>query len=134
MASRRSSLSQSFLVAGAVLAIGTAGATAASTPYARQPTVACLERHGGVVSHVRATNRRVRALRDLAQKTSFQVRLGNAVVAIAITRSQSDASFLFELLQVPKDPLVLGRQRNAVLLSPHRPASARRIVLGCLRA
>jgi hypothetical protein len=79
------------------------------------------------------TNRRLRALRDLAQKTSIQARVKGAVVGLAITRSAAEASFLYELLQVPRDPLRLERVRNVVLLSPKRPVAARLVVISCLR-
>jgi hypothetical protein len=110
-----------------------AAGTPSTPPFAQQATVACLKSHGAVVSRIRVTNRRLRALRDLAQKTSIQARVKGAVVGLAITRSAAEASFLYELLQVPRDPLRLERVRNVVLLSPKRPVAARLVVISCLR-
>jgi hypothetical protein len=86
------------------------------------------------VGAVRPTNRRLKALHDLAQKTSREARYRGAVVGFAFERSLSGADLLYELLQVPKDPLRLEQRRNVVLLSPKKPSRLRTIVLGCLRA
>jgi hypothetical protein len=111
-----------------------AAPSGAKAPYLRTATTACLIRRGAVVGRVRPTNARLRALRDLAQKNSMQVRFRGATVGIAFGRSTNDAGLLFELLQVPKDPLRLEQLRNAVLLSPKRSTAARSAVLRCLQA
>jgi hypothetical protein len=117
------------------LAVAAAGTAAPSVaPYSLNRSTACMAKRGAVVGRVVPTNRRLRALRDLAQKTSRQARLGKVVVGMAFARSTSDASFLVELLRVPKDPLRLEQHRNVVLLSPETPTRARTLVLGCLRA
>ena len=120
----------------AAIGASTQAAVAASTgsPYARRATVACLQARGAVVGPVRPANSRLRALRDLAQKTSVQAKIGTAVVGIAFGRSDSDALFLIELLSVPKDPLQLERQRNVVLLYPKTASAAHSAVVGCLRS
>jgi len=110
-----------------------AGTATSTRPFTLRATTACLGRRHVAVGRVQATNRRMRALRDLDQKTSRQAKLRGFVIGIAFERSIADAKFLFELLQVPNDPLRLERVRNVVLLSPHRAAAERAAVVGCLR-
>jgi hypothetical protein len=125
------------LVGGVMLAapvaLSTSVASAAETPYSLRATVACLHQRGGVVGPVRPTNRRLRALRDLAQKASVQVQMHGAVIGVAFRASAADASFLHEILQVPNDPLRLEQRRNVVLLAPKNAPAARSAVIGCLR-
>jgi hypothetical protein len=106
---------------------------ASGAPLSLTRTVTCLRHRGAVVAHVKPANRRLRALRDLAQKTSVQVTLRRVVVGVAFTRSTSDATLLFELLRVPNDPLRLEQRRNVVLVSPKTASAARSAVLNCLR-
>jgi hypothetical protein len=86
-----------------------------------------------VVGPVRPSDTRLRALRDLAQKTSVQARVGRDVVGLAFTRTASEAQFLAELLEVQKDPYRLSRRRNVVLLYRPAPSGARTAVGACLR-
>jgi hypothetical protein len=130
---QRSAVSLASLLAVSAIGIAAASARTSETPYALRASTVCLQHRGAVVGRVIATNRRLRALRDLAQKTSRQARLGKVVVGMAFTRSTSDASFLVELLSVPRDPLRLEQRRNVVLLSPKSPTRARLLVLACLR-
>jgi hypothetical protein len=114
---------------------GAVGSSAAGPPpFALRPTVVCLQRRHVVVTPVRPTNRRLQALHDLAQKTSREARLGKVVVGLAFEQSSGNASLLYELLQVPKDPLRLEQRRNVVLLSPRRASALRTFVLRCLRS
>jgi hypothetical protein len=106
---------------------------ASGAPLSLTRTVTCLRHRGAVVGRVKPGNRRLRALRDLAQKTSVQVTLRRVVVGVAFTRSTSDATLLFELLRVPNDPLRLEQRRNVVLVSPKTASAARSAVLNCLR-
>jgi hypothetical protein len=115
-------------------AAGTGSAASDTAPFALRPTKACLARHGVAVGAVRPANRRLQALHDLAQKTSREARYRGSVVGLAFQHSTSSASLLYELLQVPKDPLRLERRRNVVLLAPRKPTALRTLVLRCLRS
>jgi hypothetical protein len=130
-------LAASAAAALSLLFLGAAAADGASdgtpTPYALQRTVTCLKHRGAVVGRIIPTNRRLRALRDLAQKTSVQARLRGVVIGLAFARSTSSAGLLFELLTVPRDPLRLEQQRNVILLSPKTARTAHATVVGCLR-
>jgi len=114
-------------------AAGSTGA-ASTRPFALRPTASCLARHGVAVGTVRPSNRRLQALHDLAQKTSREARYKGAVVGLAFERSTGSAGLLYELLQVPKDPLRLEQKRNVVLLSPRKPSALHTLVLRCLRS
>ena len=85
------------------------------------------------MTSVKPTNLRLRALRDIAQKTSAEVKIRGATVALAFGHSTSDGALLYELLQIPNDPLHLDRRRNVVLLSPKRASVARLEVIDCLK-
>ena len=75
---------------------------------------------------------RLRALRDLAQRTSVLVRFRRDVVGLAVARGSSEAELLVELLRAPGAYRVLRRQ-NAVLV--FRSGSRRTLerVFRCLR-
>ena len=136
-APRSTQLATAGAAAVLVLGLGAAAAQGApkgtQTPYAEQATVACLKHRGAVVGRIIPTNRRHRAMRDLAQKTSVQAKLRGVVIGLAFSRSTSSAGLLFELLTVPRDPLRLEQQRNVILLSPKTATRARATVVGCLR-
>ena len=109
------------------------GATTPARLYLLGPTVACLKARRVAVTVIAPRDTRLRAMRDLAQRTSRQARSGRQVVGLAVGRTTNDATLLVELLRVPKDPYRLERLGNAVLL--YRPVAAqlRTIVRSCLR-
>ena len=106
--------------------------TEAQRIYHRAPTVSCLKEKRVVVTTVVPADRRLRALRDLAQKTSWQAKLGSRVVGVSINRTAADAELLLELLRVPNDAYRHERSANAVLL--YRPSAAplARTIRACL--
>jgi hypothetical protein len=110
--------------------VGTTGTTTAQSelPYALGPTRTCLRAAGAAVSPVRSTDPRLRALGDLAQRTSLEVRLAGQTLGVAF----GDARLLESLLIVPDDPYVLEVRRNALIMY-RRDAQAEAAVLrGCL--
>jgi hypothetical protein len=107
-------------------------ATAAVT-YAMAPTRRCLVKLGAVVGRVRASDARLRALRDLAQRNSFQAMLGGRTVAMAFGRDVAAAQLLVELLTVPRDPYRLTRRANVVFLYRPRSRQAFSRAASCLR-
>jgi hypothetical protein len=119
-------------LACAAPAADSAGA-ATQLSYSRTPTLACLRKKGAVVGRVVPVNNRMRALRDLAQKTSVQARVGKATIGLVFARSHSEAVLLVELLTVPRDPYLLERHDNVVVLSPKTARAARSSVIGCLK-
>ena len=88
----------------------------ASTLYELAPTRRCLEARGAVVRRLDAGEGRLRTLRDLAQRTSYEVRLDGARIGLALTRRAADARLLVMLLRIPGDAYRLERRRNAVLM------------------
>jgi hypothetical protein len=109
-------------------------ATAASTappaevPFRLGPTRRCLRSAGFEVSGVRSANPRIRALGDLAQQTSLELRLDGQVVGLAL----GDARLLAQLLAVPNDPYRLEVRRNAVLLFSPRARAEAELARACL--
>ena len=83
-----------------------------------------------MVSKVRSTDPRLRALGDLAQKTSLQARREGETIGLAF----GDTRLLASLLRVPNDPYRLEVRRNALLM--YRPAARRQATAlrGCLRS
>ena len=108
-------------------------ATAPVPVYRLGATVACLKARRVAIGAIDPIDKRLRAMRDLAQRTSRQARAGRQTVGFVVGRTANDATLLVELLRVPKDPYRLERSGNAVLL--YRPAAARlrSIVRSCLR-
>ena len=82
---------------------------------------------------VRALDSQMRQLRDLAQRTSREVRIGTRSIGLAFTRTVGDATILVELLTVPNDVYRIVRLRNVVLMYKPvaRPAFA--AASACLR-
>jgi len=123
--------------AAAALVLASYGASAA-TPvmYSLDATSRCLAKHGAKVGRLRPLDTRLRAMRDLAQKTSIQADFKKGRVGLAFATSESGAKLLVELLTVPRDPLkyVLVRKGNVVLMyrSAHKPAFT--AATACLRA
>jgi hypothetical protein len=108
----------------------TASGPARVAPYRLVPTRACLRSAGADVSAIWSRDVRLRALGDLAQRTSLQVELDDKTLGLAF----GDARLLESLLRVPNDPYRLETRRNAILM--YRPATLEqaRVVLGCLRS
>ena len=109
------------------------GSADAAPVYRKAPTVSCLRQKGIVVAAIKPVDRRLRALRDLAQKTSWQAKKGSRVVGASINRSVDDARFLLDLLRVPNDRYRLDSRGNAVLLYLPAASSLATVVRGCLR-
>lgn len=114
---------------------GRPAATTTARPlplYELAATRRCLTGTGAVVRRLDADAGRLRALRDLAQKTSYEVRVDGTRIGLVIAASVADARLLEMLLRAPGDTYRLERRRNAVLM--YRNADRRRvaIVRGCL--
>jgi hypothetical protein len=105
-----------------------------ATSYSLSATSRCLLRQGATVGRIVPLDRRLRALRDLAQRNSIQAVFGKARVGIAFARSQSQAKLLVELLTVPKDPYLLVRRANVVFLYKLAQKRAFTAAVSCLRA
>ncbi|MCP9485243.1 MAG: hypothetical protein MSC30_05255 [Gaiellaceae bacterium MAG52_C11] len=99
-------------------------------PYALEPTRSCLNAAGAAVSPVRSTDPRLRALGDLAQRTSLEVRLDGRTLGLAF----GDARLLESLLVVPDDPYRLEVRRNALLMYRPDARDAAAVLRGCLRS
>ena len=110
-----------------------ANAHALPPHYSLAGTSRCLVRHKAKVGAVVPSDRRLRALRDLAQRNSIQAVFDTGRVGLAFSRSESQAKLLVELLTVPKDPYVLVRRANVVLM--YKPAQKRAFTttVACLR-
>ena len=99
-------------------------------PYALAPTRACLKDAGFAVSKVRSTNPSLRALGDLAQRTSLELRLDGQALGLAF----ANATLLADLLRVPDDPFRLEVHRNALLMYRPSARTQAHIVIDCLRS
>lgn len=100
-----------------------------ATQYKLAPTRRCLRGRGALVTPIRARDGRLKELADLAQKTSFEVRVQKATLGMAFGNSR----LLAELLLVPGNRHRFERRANVLLV--YLP-SARRVaalVRGCLR-
>lgn len=93
----------------------------AARTYALAPTRRCLSRRGAGIGAVPADDAQLRALGDLAQRTSVLVRVDGGTVGLAIERQQANAALLAELLRAPGSPYRVEQRVNAVLV--YRPAS-----------
>ena len=108
------------------------GSSTVAAAYRLSRTVACLKQRGIAVAPIARIDRRLRAIRDLAQRTSRQARSGRQVVAMAFGRTANDAVLLVDVLRVPNDPYRLERLRNVVLLYLPKAARLRTAVRTCL--
>lgn len=120
------------LVSCSFAACMAAAASAGTDVYRKAPTVSCLRGKNVAVAAIKPSDRRLRALRDLAQKTSWQATLRKGVVGVAIGRNANDAELLVELLSVPNDRYRLERRANAVLLYRPTAATLAKTVRNCL--
>lgn len=109
---------------------GETGTTPAQAKrYSLAATRRCLREAGLSVGAVETADDRLRALGDLAQRSSLGVRSGGTVIGLAF----GDAELLAGLLAVPDDAYVIETRGNALLLyraEERREASA---VRRCLR-
>jgi hypothetical protein len=108
-------------------------ATTAPTPprpYALAPTRRCLLGAGFAVSKVRSADPRLRALGDLAQRTSLELSRDGQTMGLAFNHTQ----LLMSLLQVPNDPYRLEARRNALLMYRPTARAQAKVVFGCLRS
>jgi len=138
--SRRTTVLIGVLVAvGALGAAPTVGEVAraasrvSSAPYSLAASTRCLRANGATVARVQPRNARLRALRDLAQRTSREVRVGSRIVGIAFVERSSDAELLIDLLRVPSDPYRLQRRQNVIMMARPRDRRAAALVTSCLR-
>ena len=122
------------LAAAATLAAGvtSAGAERGQTAASQPAAIACLKRAGGVVGPVKPLNRRLRALRDLAQRTSQQVQIGRTIVGLAFQSGGSAAELLVELLRAPNDLYTVVQHGSIVVLAPKRAPGVRARVVACV--
>ena len=111
----------------------TGGATttdsAPAPPYALGPTRRCLRSAGFTVSAIRSDDPRLRALGDLAQRTSLELTRDGHTLGLAF----GDTRLLESLLRVPNDLYRLEVRRNALLM--YRPGALADavVVRRCLR-
>jgi hypothetical protein len=98
-------------------------------PYSLAATRRCLRGAGFAVSKVRSQDPRLRALGDLAQRTSLELRRGGQTLGVAF----GDTQLLADLLRVPDDPYRLEVRRNALLMYPPSARAAAALLRGCLR-
>jgi hypothetical protein len=124
--------SLAFAVAVAFLAAAGADAGVPGT-YSLKSTEKCLRAHGATLGPVNRTDPQRKAVADLAQRTSFEVRLRGASVILAFAKDSSGAAMLDELLTVPNDPYLVRVKSNVILMYRPSAAQAARAVIRCLR-
>lgn len=112
---------------GSGVPTATGGPPVRAARYALRPTAACLTRDGARVASVARDDPRKRALADLAQRRSVEVRYGRRSTLLAFTPSPSHAALVAEVLRVPGNPYVVRVRRNVVTmyLPGARPAATR---------
>ena len=123
-----------------VLVVGASGCTGdndptddpASAPFSRKATLACLRSEGATIAEIRPSDRHRRALRDLAQGRTAEVRLDGTAVALAFARDVAAADLLVELLTVPDNPYEIIRRGNVVVLQRPAEEAGTSVVSGCL--
>jgi hypothetical protein len=86
------------------------------------------------VSKIGESDRRLKALGDLAQRTSIEARTQRGVVGVAFAKSHGAAELLAELLREPDDTYRILLRRNVVLLARRANGDALVRVVGCLRS
>lgn len=99
-------------------------------PYALGPTRACLGKAGAAVSAIRSNEPQLRALGDVAQRTSLEVRVDGQTVGLAF----GDTRLLASILVVPDDQYQLEVRRNALLMFRPAARSLAADVRACLRS
>lgn len=126
-------------VVAAALAIGTTGCLhdadttedPAARRYTRAETIACLRSNGATVNALSASDRHLRALRDLAQGRTVEVRRGETTTALAFASDVAGAALLVELLAVPGNPYQVTRRGNVVALYRLPSATAESLTAPC---
>lgn len=93
----------------------------------------CLQTDGVLIGDVQPRDARLQAFHDLAQKTSFEARLGQRSVAVAVAATAGDAQLLAELLQVPDDPYRVVVNGNVVIMYQADAEDTYRSVVRCVR-
>jgi hypothetical protein len=103
------------------------------TLYSLPRTVSCLDKARAQVRVIQPRDKDLRALRDLAQRTSRQAVVHRELAAFAVVGSVANAELLVELLRPTTAPYRIVRAANAVIM--YRPTSMRafRLVRSCLR-
>jgi hypothetical protein len=81
------------------------------------------------VSRITAVTGQLRALGDLAQRSSLQVRLRGTTVGVAF----GNGKLLAELLRTPDDPYALEVQGDALLVYRADAQGSAQVVRSCLR-
>ena len=99
-------------------------------PYRLAPTRRCLRAAGFAVTPVRSNDPRLRALGDLAQRSSFELRSGKQTIGLAF----GDTRLLLSLLRVPRDPYRLEARRNALLMYRRSAGKEATAARACLRS
>jgi hypothetical protein len=108
---------------------GPSGTTEITPRYALGPTRRCLMARGARIAALRSDDPRLKALGDLAQRTSLAVRLDGRTVGVAV----GDVALLVDLLRVPDDPYTLEVRGNALLMYRPEARAQADIVRDCLR-
>lgn len=103
---------------------------APAPPFALAPTRRCLRAAGFTVTTIQSSDPRLRALADLAQRTSLEARRGRHALGLAF----GDTRLLSSLLRVPNDPYRLEVRRNALLMYRSAARSEAAALRGCLRS
>ena len=93
----------------------------------------CLQTDGILIGDVQPRDARLQAFHDLAQQTSFEARLGQRSVAVAVAATAGDAQLLAELLQVPDDPYRVVVNGNVVIMYQADAEDTYRSVVRCVR-
>ncbi|MBA2643093.1 MAG: hypothetical protein H0U82_09225 [Actinobacteria bacterium] len=134
------SISAAVALAAVAAACGDGGASAGTTAvalpteqYSLAATSRCLRTKDATIGPLRPRDARLRAMRDLAQRTSREVRLQGDIVGIAFQRDEAAASLLIELLRIPSDPYRLVQAGNVVVMSRRADRAAHSVVVNCLR-
>lgn len=131
---RLCSATSAALLAGLALAAGVQARSEDEVSYSLVATKQCLKSRGMSVGPIRRSDARRIALSDLAQRTSFEMRMRRAAVLLAFAKTNPDAEFLAELLRVPRDPYVIRIRANVLLM--YRPTAVRAATAAtrCLRS
>lgn len=103
--------------------------TAPSPIYTASATRRCLLTRNAQMTPIRARTGRLRQLADLAQRTSFEVRLRGRTIGLAFGNTR----LLADLLVVPNDPYRIETRGNALLMYLPAARAQAAVVRACLR-
>jgi hypothetical protein len=103
-----------------------------AAPYSGSGLSSCLRGRGGVLGPVQARDATLRSLRDAAQRTSFEARIGRELVGVAVEPSIANAELLVEVLSLPGNGYGITRADNVVLLTHSADHAALLSSLTCL--